>query len=168
MALISTGWAREALASNAGGAVVGLVFAPNTDEVLNEMNNLDADIKVAHKELFDIEPKTAEQTTFFLGPWLAYLRKWDQFNKRNRGFFARFMSTSGIFNTTLEFRAELLALRAKAKELGFQLQTVEPAKPKESVALIDKVTGSLTGAIKVAILAIVAIGAAIIIVMLVK
>ncbi len=118
-------------------AEVGLILAPNTDEVLEEMLSLDADVKTASREIFAaVGNKGLDDplANFFVkGAWHDFVAKWDGFFAGNKSFARRFISTSGIYNKTQDFRREFLGLRKNAEGLGVKFVS-SPVEAKESVS----------------------------------
>jgi len=147
-----------------GGRYVGLVLAPNTDEVLNEMQALDADVKVMHKVLFGVEGGGTEFDKWFSGQWAGFLGKWNRFFENNKGFWSRFISTSGIYNQTQEFRKELIGLRGEAEELGVDFKIPDFSEPKEEVSL----TGRIASLAKFVVVSVVIIGGVVIAILLLR
>jgi hypothetical protein len=110
--------------------VAALLFAPNTDEVLNEMLSLNSDVKIAEMEIFAAlagKMPGDKLWIWYVSVWKEYKAKWNEFFARNKGFWSRFMSTKGIYNKTRIYRDELIAHRKTVATLGMRFQSPEPS-----------------------------------------
>jgi hypothetical protein len=145
------------------GITVGLIIAPNTDEVLNEMNELNADIASTGKQLFDkMEGLNRDDPLvkwFVDGPWGNFVVKWKDFYSDNKGFWSRFISTTGIYNSTQDFRKEFLGMRDIA-ESKFGMHFLDnPHDPKDKSDLWGSFEKFMKGIGKYFVYGAIAVGA---------